>query len=201
MPDFFMNVNFLNNYWQQKSVRADKHFDALDKNLLSNINCPGSPREKLKTMYRGTKCWDMHFLQKKVAIEYKTIATEQIINTSMQRGLHLNLNKSIGNRIEEAIGSAIDLKHFDPEYKLGYILVFTLPRNKNITIPKKKIDKIITKFDTIVKNKIYDFFCPLMTLGIDDHIELSGEYSYYKFVNEINSVPLKNMGRLAAYLV
>jgi hypothetical protein len=195
-----MNCNFLDNYWKQKTIRADKHFDALDVELISKINCPGIPRDKIKTFYKGTKAWDIHFPSKKVAIEYKTIATEQKGKT-VQNQLHINLKKHMGSRVEEAIGCAIDLKHFDEEYKLGYILVFTLPRDKNLIMPKTLIDKTILKFEKMVSKNLYNFFCPLITFGIGDHMELSEEYSFERFINDINSVPPINKNTLDGFFI
>jgi hypothetical protein len=40
----------------------------------------------------------------------------------------------------------------------------------------------------MIKNNLYNFFCPLITFGIDDHMELSEYYTMQRFIEEIKSV-------------
>jgi len=187
-----MDLSFLNDYWTQVRVTSNKHFNSLNSYLHREVNCNSIAEDKIKTLYRGSKKWDIHFPLKKVAIEYKTIATQQqsqfILKAHKNSSPYGNLKRNIGNRIEEAIGSAIDVKHYDSEYKLGYLMVFTLKRENNLLMPKKIIDKVIDQFDQMVKNDIYNFFCPLITFGIDDHMELSKSYTVDRFIKEIKSV-------------
>ena len=72
-----MCLNFLDDYWIYNRVSANKHFTRLNKELIKSVGSPGIPEHKIKTMYKGMKRWDLHFIDKKVAIEYKTIATER----------------------------------------------------------------------------------------------------------------------------
>jgi hypothetical protein len=67
-------------------------------------------------------------------------------------------------------------------------MVFTLQKESNLLIPKKIIDKVIDQFDKMIKNNLYNFFCPLITFGIDDHMELSESYTMQRFIEEIKSV-------------
>jgi hypothetical protein len=187
-----MDLSFLNDYWTQVRVTSNKHFNSLNSHLHGEVNCNSIAEDKIKTLYRGSKKWDIHFPLKKVAIEYKTIATQQqsqfILKAHKNSSPYGNLKRNIGNRIEEAIGSAIDVKHYDNEYKLGYLMVFTLKRESNLLIPKKTIDRVINQFDKMIKNNLYNFFCPLITFGIDDHKELSESYTMQRFIEEIKSV-------------
>jgi len=187
-----MDLSFLNDYWTQARVFSNKHFNSLNSHLHKEVNCNSIAEDKIKTLYKGSKKWDMHFPLKKVAIEYKTIATQQqtqfVLKVHKTSNRYGNLKRNIGNRIEEAIGSAIDLKHYDNEYKLGYLMVFTMKKENNLLMPKKIIDKVINQFDLMIKNNIYNFFCPLITFGIDDHMELSKSYTIDRFISEIKSV-------------
>ena len=199
-----MNLDFLDNYWKQERVFCNKHFDALDSELMTRINSPGIPQDKIKTMYKGQKKWDIHFPAKKVAIEYKTIATEQqtqFVLKQQPKSPYKNLKRNIGNRIEEAMGSAIDVKHFDPDYKLGYIMVFTLQRSHNLLLPKKLTDDVTSKFDKMIKNGLYDFFCPMITFGMGDHLQLSTKYTFDKFINDINLIPSNNKKSLDDFFI
>jgi hypothetical protein len=67
-------------------------------------------------------------------------------------------------------------------------MVFTLKKESNLLIPKKIIDKVIDQFDKMIKNNLYNFFCPLITFGPDDHMELSESYTMQRFIEEIKSV-------------
>jgi hypothetical protein len=187
-----MDLSFLNDYWTQVHVTSNKHFNSLNSHLHREVNCNSIAEDKIKTLYKGSKKWDIHFPLKKVAIEYKTIATQQqtqfVLKTHKTLEPYKNLNRNIGNRIEEAIGAAIDVKHYDNEYKLGYLMVFTLKKESNLLIPKKTIDRVINQFDKMIKNNLYNFFCPLITFGIDDHKELSESYTMQRFIEEIKSV-------------
>lgn len=201
-----MNLNFLNDYWTQDSVTRNKHFLSLNDNLKNELECHCIPEDKIKTLYKGYKRWDLHIPDKKIAIEYKTIASEQNQQRShtakfKKPAQHKNLKRNIGNRIEEAIGCAIDLKHKDPDYKTGYIMVVTLPENKNLNTPKFYIDSFIKKFDKMVTMGLYDFFCPIITFGIDNHAELSKKYTIQKFVNEIKNSAFANKCNLEEFFV
>ena len=198
-----MDLSFLNDYWTQVRVTSNKHFNSLNSHLHREVNCNSIAEDKIKTLYRGSKKWDIHFPLKKVAIEYKTIATQQkselFLKTNQTVKPYGNLRRNIGNRIEEAIGAAVDVKHYDNEYKLGYLMVFTLQKQSNLLIPKKIIDKVINQFDLMIKNDIYNFFCPLITFGIDDHMELSKSYTLQRFINEIKSVQTVNNNSLEKF--
>jgi hypothetical protein len=200
-----MDLSFLNNYWTQDNVASNKHFNALNVHLHKEVNCNSIAEDKIKTMYRGSKQWDIHFPLKKVAIEYKTIATQQkselFLKTNQTVKPYGNLRRNIGNRIEEAIGAAVDVKHYDNEYKLGYLMVFTLQKESNLLIPKKIIDKVINQFDKMIKNNLYNFFCPLITFGIDDHMELSESYTMQRFIEEIKSVETVETNSLEKFFI
>lgn len=177
-----MNLDFLNDYWltcmTQEGISSNKHFISLDKCLISEIESPGIREDPIKTMYRGTKRWDMHFPQKEIAIEYKSISE--------------HIGASVCHRTDEAIGSAIDLKHLNPDYKLGYLLVFAV-KNK---IEMNPINRAISAFDKMVKNNIYDYFCPLLTYGKDNHEELSTDYTFERFITEIKNKKETNINPL-----
>ena len=200
-----MCLDFLDQYWIHNRVSANKHFAGLNKELISSVGCPAIPEDKIKTMYKGSKRWDLHFVDKKIAIEYKTIATERqqqfVLKVHDTKALHSNIARNIGNRIEEALGNSKDLKDLHPDYKLGYILVLTLKREDGIIVPKKIIKKTIDTFDKMVKNKVYDFFCPLITFGPNDHEELSKDYTFSKFISQIKNSPRIELSPFAEFFV
>jgi hypothetical protein len=99
------------------------------------------------------------------------------------------------------MGSAIDVKHFDPDYRLGYIMVFTLQRSHNLLLPKKLTDDVTLKFDKMIKNGLYDFFCPMITFGMGDHLQLSTKYTFDKFINDINLIPSNNKKSLDDFFI
>lgn len=177
-----MSLCFLNEYWlncdSQKTISANKHFSALNNLLIQQVGCAGFPEAKLKTKYKGTKKWDLHFPSKSVAIEYKSMSDSLVKENS-------GGCPSLNHRIEEAIGAAIDLKHMSPHYKLGYIMVFVVRHES--TYNKKIFDKTLQAFESMVNNGVYDFFCPLITYGTDRHTELSSKYSFNTFVDGIKN--------------
>jgi hypothetical protein len=73
------------------------------------------------------------------------------------------LGKGLGNRLEEAIGSAFDLKNKDSNYKLGYLIVFVF-RDESSNYDTV-VNRAIEVFDKLVRDGVYDFFCPLFTVG------------------------------------
>jgi hypothetical protein len=204
-PILIMDLDFLNNYWMQDRVSRNKHFIPLNSVLCKKINCRGIIDDKIPTRYKGFKTWDIHFPNKKIAIEYKTIATEQqeqfVLKNHKRNTPYKNLTRNIGNRIEEAIGCATDIKRYDNQYKLGYVMVFTLRREKNLLMPKEILDKIIDTFDTMVEDGLYDFFCPLITFGMDDHAELSETYSFNNFIEQIKNTPSNNKYGLEHFFI
>jgi hypothetical protein len=113
----------------------------------------------------------MHFSDIDVAIEYKTFTAKNII-------------KARNNRIEEALGSSIDLKRKHPHYKLGFIAVFAFRENSISAITSRQI--VIEAFDRMINDGHYDMFLPIQTMGIDNHFELSEKYSLDAFINSIN---------------
>ncbi len=132
----------------------------------------------MKTKYKGTKKWDMHFPEKRIAIEYKTV--------SDVGGSQHYMGSCINHRIEEAIGAAIDLKYQHKDYKLGYIWIFAF-RNKN-NIPNQ-VQKAICSFEKMLDDNLYDFFFPAITFGIDRHQELSKTYTFSRFITDIKNQP------------
>jgi len=123
----------------------------------------------------------MHFPDKKVAIEYKTLSSFSKNGTSGG-----SLGKGLGNRLEEAIGSAFDLKQKDSNYRLGYLIVFVFRDEKSNydSVVKRAIDV----FDKLIEDGLYDFFCPLFTRGLNTHGELSETYSFNRFIGDIRAV-------------
>lgn len=196
-------LNFLDDYWMQNTISANKHFYSLNTLLINSVYSTGIPEDTLTTMYKGKKKWDMHFPSKKIAIEYKTIASETKINNgNLKKSCnYLNLRKNVGHRIEEAIGAAIDLKHKKPDYKLGYLLVFTHAKEKNTIPPFNIIETVIDKFDKMINNGVYDFFCPLITFGIENHAELSEKHSFQNFIQYIKNTKEKEISPLQQFFV
>jgi len=179
------NLDFLNLYWETcdsvSSIRKSRHFLKLDELLTEQISGIGIREDPISTRYKGTKRWDMHFPDKKVAIEYKTLSSFSKNGTSGG-----SLGKGLGNRLEEAIGSAFDLKQKDSNYRLGYLIVFVFRDEKSNydSVVKRAIDV----FDKLIEDGLYDFFCPLFTRGLNTHGELSETYSFDRFIGDIRAV-------------
>ena len=168
----------LNHYWDTVGVeqdtfkiRGDNHFSKLNDYLNDKIHAKGIPESFISCAYRNRKSWDMHFPDINVAIEYKTFTAKGIAG-----------NKN--NRIEEALGSSIDLKTKHPHYKLGFIAVFAFRENSMSVVKAREI--VIEVFDRMVGDGHYDMFLPIQTMGIDNHFELSEKYSLDTFIESIN---------------
>jgi hypothetical protein len=175
----------LNHYWNTVGndqdtfkIRGDNHFSKLNDYLNERIPAKGIPESFITCAYRNRKSWDMHFPDINVAIEYKTFTA---------KGISGNKN----NRIEEALGSSIDLKRKHPHYKLGFIAVFAFRENSIQAIKAREI--VIEVFDRMINDGHYDIFLPIQTMGIDNHFELSEKYSLDAFINSINhNIPQEN---------
>jgi predicted nucleotidyltransferase len=175
----------LNHYWNTVGndqdtfkIRGDNHFSKLNDYLNEKISAKGIPQSFITGAYRNRKNWDMHFSDIDVAIEYKTFTAKNII-------------KARNNRIEEALGSSIDLKRKHPHYKLGFIAVFAFRENSISAITSRQI--VIEAFDRMINDGHYDMFLPIQTMGIDNHFELSEKYSLDAFINSINyNIPQEN---------
>jgi hypothetical protein len=175
----------LNHYWNTVGtdqdtfkIRGDNHFSKLNDYLNERIPTKGIPESFITCAYRNRKSWDMHFPDINVAIEYKTFTA---------KGISGNKN----NRIEEALGSSIDLKRKHPHYKLGFIAVFAFRENSIQAIKAREI--VIEVFDRMIDDGHYDIFLPIQTMGIDNHFELSEKYSLDAFINSINhNIPQEN---------
>jgi hypothetical protein len=174
-----MSLSFLDEYWnivdcekrtQEQAIKRNKHFDPLT-NFLLKINNSGVPEDKIPVRYRPWKKWDLHFPLQNIAIEYKSITSK-----SIQKAKYF--------RIEEALGSAIDLKKQNDNYRLGFLLVFAFPF-ENVNIIKSR-DYMISAFDNMVNDGIYDFFCPLQTTSMGNHWELSNKNTFANFIKECN---------------
>ena len=172
-------LNFLDYYWEIvgpdfdfSNISKNQHFNPLNTFLLNEIKCAGIIEDKIPTKYCRTKKWDMHFPEKKVAIEYKSLPCRHA--------------KNLNNRLEEAIGCGIDLKANDPEYKLGYIMIFPIPAVTEFNYTKL-IEMFVESFEKMVDDKIYDFFCPIKTFGKGLHEEVSEKYNLDTFIKGIQS--------------
>ena len=187
-----MNIDFLDDYWTKKNVYVNKHFLKINTFLTNEINAPCIAEDKIKTKYKGGKKWDLHVPSKKIAIEYKSIGID---NNSKKA------KRNYGNRMDEALGIAFDVKAYDKEYKLGYVLVCATPAHlcqKPITVWANNYIKF---FDRLIDNEVYDFFCILMTKGISNHSQISEKYSMENFIKEINEVPSIHMQGLEPFMV
>ena len=160
--------------------------------ITKEINCLSIAEDKLKTKYKGSKKWDLHFPNKKIAIEYKSVCWNDTCNS---------LIANFGNRIEEAIGMSYDLKHQDPEYKVGYIIVISIPNNFHQPNALNWAHKYVDSCTKMVEAKIFDFFWPVLTKGISDHHEFSEIYNFQKFLNDIKNVPAKYKINLDDFLI
>lgn len=170
-------MDFINEYWNcvgndqhTNKIRQNKHFSLLNSHIIQSVGSPAEIEGEVKCKYRKSKKWDIHFKELKVAIEHKTITSK-----SLQKCKYL--------RIEEAIGCAVDVKSFDPSYRLGYIIVFAFDKiDKNI---ERWRDWMIDCFDNLVIDGHYDMFCPIQTTG-------SGNYEFMfedieEFIRKIKS--------------
>jgi len=179
------NLDFLNLYWETcdsfSGISKSRHFLKLDELLTEQISGIGIREDRIPTKYRGIKRWDMHFPEKKVAIEYKTLSSFSKNGTSGG-----SLGNSLGHRLEEAIGSAFDLKQKDSNYRLGYLMVFVIREHKSND--NSVIKRAIDVFDRLIEDGVYDFFCPLFTRGLNTHGELSETYSFDRFIGDIRAV-------------
>jgi len=86
-------------------------------------------------------------------------------------------------RVEEALGSAIDLKKKNSDYILGFLLVFAFPF-ENVNVIKAR-DYMLGAFDNMVNDGIYDFFCPIQTTSLGNHKELMENHSFENFIKYI----------------
>jgi hypothetical protein len=169
-------LDFVDEYWKivsegqdTQAIRQNKHFVPLTNFLKQSIG-GGISEYRMPVRFRKYKKWDLVFPHLKVAIEYKSITSK-----SIQKCKYL--------RIEEALGSAIDVKYREKDYKLGFILLFAFPTYDNNIL--KSRNYMIKTFDLMVKDGLYDFFCPIQTSGMTNHIELSENYSLPKFINDV----------------
>lgn len=202
-----MKLDFLNDLWDDQKVASRTHCNKLNSLLTTEIDCISVSEDILKTKYLGNKRWDLHFPKKKVAIEYKSISVSPISGCRAKIvGQSGKINKrnflsNMRSRTEQAMGCACDLKAEDPEYKVGYLLIFVLDRNTTPIIPKLQIDNSLSKFDRMVKNNLYDFFCPMITFGVDQHYELLKNYKFNKFIKDIKNVESKYIQSLEEFFV
>ena len=191
------NLNFLNKYWEMNDklggdetkrgvlVRANKHFDDLNIFLRDQIESVCQYESKIETKYLGKKTWDLHFIDKKVLIEYKS-CSDCISSTSQKRSS--NIGKCLAHRVESAIGSAVDVKHLNQNYKLGFIFVFYIKDKNSLLSNKNSISQFSRSFDHIMESGLYDYFCPLMSFGKDNHVEMSEKYCFSRFLSDIKGV-------------
>ena len=172
-----MNLDFVDEYWHvvgseqgTQKIRQNKHFKPLT-NFLLDKNSTGVPEDKIPVKYRPWKKWDIHFPSSKTAVEYKSITSK-----SIEKCKYL--------RVEEALGSAIDLKKKNSDYILGFLLVFAFPfENANVI---KARDYMLDAFDKMVNDGIYDFFCPIQTTSLGNHKELMESHSFKNFLSYLN---------------
>lgn len=169
-------LNFVDEYWKivgseqgTQQIRQNKHFEPLTNFLIDTIG-EGIPEDKVPVKYRRWKKWDINFPKYNTAIEYKSITSK-----SIEKCKYL--------RIEEALGSAVDVKKQNPNYKLGFLLVFALPEMNDRIL--KARDYMVNTFESMVADGIYDLFCPIQTTSIGNHEELSKIYTFNKFVESI----------------
>ena len=200
-----MELSFLDSYWEfcqkfpDRSVASvafgNHHFKKLNEYLLQEIASPGIAEDCIKTRYRVKKRWDMHFADKKVLVEYKSMSDNE---TGASRAN--NIGKTSYNRIEEAIGNAVDTKKANPDYKLGFIYVFFMRDKSNLLKHKKKIDELLTAFERMVEDGVYDFFCPIISFGKGEHMEMSKYYTLNRFLSSIKKIEPKTGTPFAACL-
>jgi len=178
--DFKKDLIFLDEYWRIMGVKQDtcdirrnKHFDSLNYFLQRNFNCNVIVEDKIPCEFRPEgrgKQWDLHIPSAKIAIEYKTITAKSIARCKYLR-------------IEEALGSSIDLRLKNPDYKLGYLMVFAFDTTGS---HEEEKGILIEAFEKMVDKSFYDFFCPLETNGQGNHRELSGRFTFAHFIDSID---------------
>jgi len=169
-------LNFIDEYWKivgsgqgTQQIRQNKHFEPLTDFLIKKV--PGGiPEDKVHVKYRPWKKWDINYPLIKSAIEYKSITSK-----SIEKCKYL--------RVEEALGSAMDVKLYDKDYRLGFLLVFAFSEINDRV--EKARDYMIKTFEAMVDDNVYDFFCPIQTVGIGNHIELSDKYTFERFIDSI----------------
>lgn len=170
-------LDFIDEYWHivgseqgTRHIRQNKHFEPLTNFLLEIIG-EGIPEDKVPVKYRPWKKWDINFPKFNTAIEYKSITSK-----SIEKCKYL--------RIEEALGSAIDVKKKNPNYRLGFLLVFAFSDTNDRVI--KARDYMVQTFEDMVKDEVYDFFCPIQTSSLGNHKELSKVHTFQNFINKIS---------------
>ena len=170
-------LDFVDEYWRivgseqgTQQIRQNKHFEPLTKLLLETIG-EGVPEDKVPVKYRPWKKWDINFPKFNTAIEYKSITSK-----SIEKCKYL--------RVEEALGSAVDVKKKNPNYRLGFLLIFACPETNERVI--KARDYMVRTFSDMVNDKVYDFFCPIETISLGNHKELSEVHTFKNFIEEIS---------------
>jgi hypothetical protein len=154
-------MDFINEYWNcvggdqhTNKIRQNRHFSLLNSYIVDKTGLPAEIEGNVNCKYRKSKKWDLHFREQKVAIEYKTITSK-----SLQKCKYL--------RVEEAIGCAVDVKSYDPEYRLGYLVIFAF--DKIDPLIERWRDWMIDCFDNLLLDGIYDMFCPIQTTGPNNY--------------------------------
>lgn len=157
-------------------VRKNIHFDNLNAYLRNNINSVCILEDNVPCEYREQKKWDIHFPDKKIAVEYKTVTAKSILKCKYLR-------------IEEALGSSIDVKTKDPEYKLGFVILFAFNLNDYLSNSVGNLykwrDWMVSTFNRLVEDGYYDFLCIIQTNGVGDH-EALGDFGLNSFIQQIN---------------
>ena len=187
------DLSFLDSYWEfcekfpsrsaSSVASGNHHFNTLNEYLLQEIASHGISEYSIKMRYRIKKRWDLCFIDKKVLIEYKSMSDRD--------NRWLNIGKNAYNMIEKAIGNAVDTKNANPDFKLGYIYVFFLRDRSNLLKHKKKMNELLTAFERMVDDGIYDFFCPIISFGKNDHMEMSNHYTLNRFLFAIKDIKVK----------
>jgi len=171
-------LDFIDEYWRivgtnqgTQQIRQNKHFEPLTRLLMETID-GGIPEDKVPVKYRPWKKWDINYPDLKVAVEYKSITSK-----SIEKCKYL--------RVEEALGSAVDVKKQDDTYRLGFLIVFAFTEiNDRI---EKARDYMVETFERMVDDKVYDFFCPIQTISVGNHKELSKVHTFDNFLDAINT--------------
>jgi len=183
-------LSFMDDYWKvvgseqtTSDIRQNKHFASLTS-LLMTYGGNGIAEAKIPARYRPWKKWDLCFPQTGVAIEYKSVTSK-----SIEKCKYL--------RIEEAVGSAYDVRAANSDLRMGFLLLFAFNRIDKKII--KSRDYMIDTFSEMVKDGLYDFFCPLQSTGIGQHEELSTEHTFENFLTNIsqghtNARPIQRSG-------
>ena len=170
-----------------EKIRMNKHFDKLDEYLRLQIDSECVLEDNIPGKYRYSKRWDVHFPDKRVALEYKTMTAKSVC---------VNRN----NRIEEALGSSVDLKNRHPDYKLGYFMLYAFSPLKAIHETSYVWrNRMVEGLTQLHKDGYYDFLCIIQTNGIGSH-EVIGEYGLEQFVEGINNVEGGHQSSLERFL-